>query len=386
MHYEGGFENWIFNGKGTFMDEDGDQYIGHFDHGSLKGKGEYIGKDGSRYQGDFDFGRFNGQGRLQTAEGDIYEGKFRYGEYNGPGTLTYAKPLDNVTTIKGIWRNGELVESGDKSLNFSSGALAELALYNQNELLRKAWQGLRNNNPDKIDMYFLGIAGDGKQAVFRREVLYVQDYFDRMLGTAGRSMVLVNGRKTVGDIPLATTTSIKLSLDEIARHMDPENDILFIYMSSHGSHDFEFTLDPVGVDVPGISADTLAGILAGLPVRWKVIVISACYAGGFIPALQDEHTLIMTAASADRTSFGCSDRAEFTYFGEAYFKDALPASSNFVEAFDKASKIISMREQANHEQHSNPRIYKPDAVLKHLQQWRPDLHGAPKLAAGRSGQ
>jgi hypothetical protein len=385
-HYEGGFKNWVFDGKGTLKDEEGDQYIGYFDHGSLKGAGEYIGKDGSRYQGDFDHGLYNGRGRLQTAAGDIYEGEFQYGEYDGEGTLTYAKPLDNVTAITGVWRNGELIEAADKSRVANSESLAELVLYNQNELLRKAWQGLRDNDPGTIDMYFLGIAGDGKQAVFRREVLYVQEYFDKTFGTAGRSMVLVNDRKTMRDIPLATAISIKQSLEEIARHMDPENDILFIYMSSHGSHEFEFTLDQPGVDIPELSAGTLAGILAGLPVRWKVIVISACYAGGFIPALQDDHTLIMTAASADRTSFGCSDRAEFTYFGEAYFKDALPQARDFVEAFDKASGIVRKREQAEHEKNSNPQIYKPDAALEHLHLWRADLHASPKLVVRQTGQ
>lgn len=385
-HYEGGFANWVFHGKGRLRDEAGDQYIGYFDHGSLKGKGEYIGKDGSRYQGDFEYGRFHGRGKLQTVAGDIYEGEFQYGEYDGEGTLTYARPLDNVTTIKGVWRHGELIEAADSGWIVNSETLAELALYNQNELLDKAWQGLRDHDPGAIDMYFLGIAGDGEQAVFRREVLYVQEYFDRTFGTAGRSVALVNDRKTVQDLPLATTTSIRRTLEEIARRMDPDNDILFIYMSSHGSQEFEFTLDQAGVDLPELPASTLAGILAGLPVRWKVIMISACYAGGFIPALQDDHTLIMTAASAEQTSFGCSDRAEFTYFGEAYFKDALPVSKDFIEAFDRAREIVRKREQAEHEKNSDPQIYKPAAILQHLQFWRADLRVSPKLADRQAGQ
>ena len=385
-HYEGGFENWVFHGKGRLRDEEGDQYIGHFDRGSLMGAGEYIGKDGSRYQGDFKHGIYNGRGKLQTVEGDSYEGEFQYGEYDGEGTLTYARPLDKITAIKGVWRHGELIEAADKSRIVNSETLAELALYNQHELLGKAWRGLRDNDPGAIDMYFLGIAGDGEQAVFRREVLYVQEYFDRTFGTTGRSVTLVNDRKTVQRLPLATTTSIKQTLEKITGHMDPENDILFIYMSSHGSEKFEFTLDQAGVDIPDLPAGTLAGILAGLPARWKVIVISACYAGGFIPALQDDHTLIITAASADRTSFGCSERAEFTYFGEAYFKDALPESRDFVEAFDRAREIINNREQAEHEKNSNPQIYKPVAIIEHLQLWRADLRVSPALAVKQAGQ
>ena len=386
MHYDGSFENWVFHGKGKLKDAAGDQYIGYFDHGSLKGEGEYIGKDGSHYQGGFENGRYDGQGRLQTAVGDVYAGAFQDGEYDGEGMLTYVRPLDNVTAVKGVWRRGVLIESEDRGQVVNQDALTELALYHQDELLQQSWKRLRDNDPHKIDMYFLGIAGDGEQAVFRREVLYVQDYFDRKFGTAGRSMALINDRNTVRDIPLATTTSIRKSLEEIARHMDPDNDILFIYMSSHGSHESEFVLEQPGMDLPKLSAGTLSKILAQLLVRWKVIVISACYAGGFIPALQDDHTLIITAASADRSSFGCSDRAEFTYFGEAYFKDALPQSRDFVEAFDKAAVSVSKRETAEHEKHSDPQIYKPAAILEHLHLWRADLHAAPELTAGSTGQ
>jgi len=384
--YEGRFEDWVFHGQGRLTDEEGDQYIGYFDQGSLKGEGEYLGKDGSHYAGGFEYGQYNGQGKLRTGAGDVYEGEFRYGAYHGQGTLTYAQPLDNVPAVQGVWQNGDLVESGEEGWINTSEALAEFTLYNQNELLQRSWQGLRDNDPQDIDMYFLGIAGDGSQAVFRREVLYVRDYFDRMFGTAGRSMVLVNDRKTVRDIPLATTTSIKSTLGEIARRMDPDNDILFIFMTSHGSQEFEFTLDQAGMEIPELSAGTLAEILKELPVRWKVLVISACYAGGFIPSLRDDHTLIIAAASADRTSFGCSDRAEFTYFGEAFFKDALPESRDFAEAFDKAAEMVRKREKAEQEKHSNPQIYKPDAILEHLQQWRTDLRAKTKLAGVETGQ
>ncbi|MGH8120926.1 MAG: C13 family peptidase [Gammaproteobacteria bacterium] len=386
VRYEGRFEKWDYHGRGRLTDEEGDQYIGYFDQGSLKGEGEYIGKDGSHYKGRFEYGAYNGQGRLRTAAGDVYEGGFRYGVYDGKGTLTYAEPLDNVLAVTGVWQSGDLAEAEDNNLVINNEALAELTLYNQNELLQRDWQGLRDNDPRHIDMYFLGVAGDGNQAVFRREVMYVRDYFDRTFGTAGRSLVLVNDRKTVRDIPLATITSIKSSLGEIAKRMDLENDILFIYMTSHGSQEFEFTLDQAGMDIPELSSGTLAEILAELPVRWKVIVISACYAGGFIPSLRDEHTLIITAASADRTSFGCSDRAEFTYFGEAFFKDALPQSGDFAEAFSRAAEIVRKREETEQEKHSNPQIYKPDAILEHLHRWRADLRADTKLAGGGTVQ
>ena len=39
-------------------------------------------------------------------------------------------------------------------------------------------------------------------------------------------------------------------------------------------------------------------------IRWRVIVISACYSGSFIPAFTVSDTLIITASAADKTSLG----------------------------------------------------------------------------------
>ena len=53
-----------------------------------------------------------------------------------------------------------------------------------------------------------------------------------------------------------------------------------------------------------LQADELSSVLAPLKNRHKNRVISSCYSGGFITALKDERTLIMTASRADRVSFG----------------------------------------------------------------------------------
>jgi hypothetical protein len=53
-------------------------------------------------------------------------------------------------------------------------------------------------------------------------------------------------------------------------------------------------------------------------VRNKVVIISACYSGVFIPRLADADTLVITAADANHPSFGCEDKAKWTYFGDAF--------------------------------------------------------------------
>jgi len=122
--------------------------------------------------------------------------------------------------------------------------------------------------------------------------------------------------------------------------MDREQDILFLFLTSHGSREHEFVLSQKGMSLPDLPAKTLAALLKDSGIRWKVVVVSACYSGGFIPPLRDEATLVITAARADRTSFGCADENDFTYFGRAYFKEALPKANSFQHAFRQAEILV----------------------------------------------
>jgi hypothetical protein len=101
-------------------------------------------------------------------------------------------------------------------------------------------------------------------------------------------------------------------------------------------------------------------------IKWRVIIISACYAGGFIEPLRDPHTVVITAAAPDRTSFGCSSDSDLTYFGEAFYRDALPEAHSLREAFDKAKAAIAARERAEGETPSNPVAFFGFDIEAHL--------------------
>ncbi len=91
-------------------------------------------------------------------------------------------------------------------------------------------------------------------------------------------------------------------------------------------------------------------------IKWRVLVISACYSGSFIDEVWDAHTLLITAARYDRSSFGCSSERDWTYFGEAYFDHALRSDLSFVSAFDRAEKAIAQREKDEDLKPSFPQI------------------------------
>lgn len=367
-HFEGRFEDWMPAHEGTMVDADGNRWTGAFEHGMPHGTGEYHGADGRRYEGEFEHGEFHGEGVLRQPDGERYEGEFRWGMRHGAGTRM---PDDGGEPVSGEWAYDELVGEPGSDPYRATSAAVETVLYNQQELLGAALDAVEPNRPDAIDLYLMAVAGDGSQEVFRREVEFVEELFARDFDTAGRSLSLINSRATWDRAPLATSISIERGLETLADRMDPEQDILFVFLTSHGSEDHRLMLGQNGLELPNLGAERLAALLKDSGIRWKVLVISACYSGGFIDALADDHTLIITAASADRTSFGCSDDADLTYFGRAYFHDSLQENQDFYRAFEPATeRVRELEQEQGYDQHSNPRIHAPAPILEHLERWQ----------------
>jgi hypothetical protein len=77
----------------------------------------------------------------------------------------------------------------------------------------------------------------------------------------------------------------------------------------------------------------------------------------------------MTAARADRSSFGCADENELTDFGRAYFKEALPQSASFEDAFHRARLLVDEWETREKLQHSRPQMVDPPEVSAYLARW-----------------
>ena len=101
-------------------------------------------------------------------------------------------------------------------------------------------------------------------------------------------------------------------------------------------------------------------------IKYKVVIVSACYSGGYIAPLKDPYTMVITSSRADRTSFGCDNKSEFTYFGEAFFQEALNRTTSLVEAFEIAKRAIAERERAGGLTPSEPQIHVGDAIREKL--------------------
>lgn len=233
---------------------------------------------------------------------------------------------------------------------------AEAAMMRQPRVLSAALAAVQPPRPDRAEYYFLGFAPYASQDVFKREVNAVRQLFDDRFGTSGRSLILINHRDTVRDEPLASMSNLGTALDHIGHLMRPDRDVLVLFVTSHGSKGqivVHFPGFPLNVMTPG----RLAAALDRAGIVNRVLVLSACHSGSFVERLRTNTTLILAAAHAEKTSFGCSNENEWTYFGDAYFNHALRAETSLIDAFDTARTLISAWEKKDDLEPSEPQIF-----------------------------
>lgn len=231
--------------------------------------------------------------------------------------------------------------------------LPEQVLYAQPTLLNQTLDAIQLNAKTQTQWYFLGIAGVDYQNVFRSEIERMKEQFDVRFGTLGFSAGLINNRDTATTHAFATKTSISQTLKRIGQRMNRENDVLFLYMTSHGLVN-QFELAQEALDLEDIDPQWLRQALDDANIRWRVIVVSACYSGSFIPALQSPDTLIITASASDKASFGCTNEADYTYFGRAFMDEAMREKSSLKDAFAQAQATVQQWESSQGLEPSQP--------------------------------
>ncbi len=233
--------------------------------------------------------------------------------------------------------------SPTSSEGMSAGSEAVLAT--QNFLLEHALSDLEDERPGLTDLYFVGFAPYGREDVFRKDVEAAQRVMDERWNTAGRSVLLINNPQTLLTTPFATITNLRETLNEIGAAIDADDDVVMVYLASHGSRDFRLSADLPPLSLVELTPPGLRQLLDDAGIKWRIIVVSACYSGGFIEPLQDDHTLIVTASRRDRTSFGCGSDSASTYFGEAFFQKGMATADSFAAAFDVAKVRVAERER-----------------------------------------
>ncbi len=268
--------------------------------------------------------------------------------------LLIVAPLTQVYRELGLWQQTK--QDKEAVGSFGRRKLSEDAFYEQPKILERELAALKPGRSGVIDIYFIGIGGYADQDVFMKEINAVSRLFQERFGTSGKTIRLVNNRKTLATLPVASVTSLRAALMRVAEVMDKDEDFLFLFLTSHGTttHRLSLEISPLGLQE--LEPAKLRDLLDESRIKNRVVIVSACYSGGFVSSLKDENTLVISASAADKNSFGCSNEAEWTYFGKAYFDEALRKTHSFVDAFELAKPVIAEWERKEGFVASEPQI------------------------------
>jgi hypothetical protein len=256
-----------------------------------------------------------------------------------------------------LWVTDDTEEDQDAD----DASVSEPLLYDQPSRIAAAVERVAPSEEGKPAVFFVGFAGDGDPAIFKREAVFAQSVFADHFGSADRSMELINDVDDRDSYPLATVSGLTDGLKLLAERMNPDKDVLVLMLTSHGSRE---GLEVANGSIPllQLGPTELRQALDEAGIKWRVIIVSACYSGVFLEPLETDATLIATASDSEHSSFGCADDRDLTYFGEAFLKDSIPTTPSLEQAFKKAADLIQRRETAEHLEHSNPQLYVGPAI------------------------
>ncbi len=206
--------------------------------------------------------------------------------------------------------------------------------------IARALAGLLPQRKGVVDAYVVAIALDS-DPVFGREAREAGKVLARRYDAVGRTIVLAGTDGSApSDLPRGSPDHLSLALARIAEVFDPQEDVLVLYTTSHGA--------PIGIvyndadqGFGAISPDRLAAMLGALGIARRLVIVSACYAGVFVPALADADTAVLTASSGDRSSFGCQSDNDWTFYGDALINHALRKAQPLNAASGEATALVA---------------------------------------------
>lgn len=346
-HYEGGFQQGVMSGHGVLEDEDS-RYEGYFQNSQFHGQGRYE-IYGSVYVGEFADGDIV-EGMHLTDYGSTYTGEFRDWVYHGEGSYYYKTgDSDEMASLSGTWEDGEFI-GGDEYVPEApvreepSSVSPETILAEDRQRLDRQIDELASQRPGVTDAYFLAVGGDGRESVFMRDIEVARKGLQSQFDVSERAIMLLNHRDYEA-LPLATRSSIETALEALDAKMDPEEDLLVVHLVSHGGTEGQLLMAQPGINLSNLTPGDFAEMLEPLRVRRKLLVVSACYSGHWVEQLEDPDTLIMASARKDRTSFGCGDDSEMTWFTKAVYRSVGLSLEDPKGMFDRISKQIRVWEK-----------------------------------------
>ena len=253
----------------------------------------------------------------------------------------------------------------------------------QHTKLSAAISTLKSQRPGTVDAYVVTIGLDS-DPVFGREAGEAAKVLSHRYGAAGRTLFLTAGSddKSSG-IPQGSPPNLAPALAAVAARMDVKEDVLILFATTHGDPVVGLAYRDGDNGIGMIAPQRLASLLDDLGFKRRMILLSACYAGIFIPELANDDSIIVTAASSKRTSFGCAPGNDWTFFGDALINNALRKAQRFDKATEEAVSLISKWESALRLAPSRPQVFVGDKASNWL---TPLETRMPKTETARVGR
>ena len=236
--------------------------------------------------------------------------------------------------------------------------LSQETFERQQQLLARQLDAIEPQRRGVVDLYAITFAPYADVDVFMRESAVVADVLQSRFDTRGRTLQLVNNVATTDRLAWATPMNLQRAIARMAQRMDRDADILFIHLTSHGGANGQLATEFFPLTEEPLTPRLLRRWLDEAHVRNAVISISACFSGSWIAALANDDTLVMTAADAEHTSYGCGSRSTLTFFGQAMYDEQLRHTWSFEQAHAASRKLIEQREKdaGKTDGYSNPQI------------------------------
>ena len=296
------------------------------------------------------------------------------GGHGSPALRGGAIALVCALNIVSTWADPMRLWYADEPGNAAAGAgpmrLTQELFEDQATTLDLRLAATLPQRPGVVDVYALTFAPYADEDVFLRESRMVAGVMAERFDAKGRTVQLINHRSTQREWPWATTLNLQRAIEHLARRMDREEDILFIHLTSHGAHSGSLASSFWPLTTEALTPSMLKAMLDVAGIRHRIVSVSACYSGSWIEPLAGENTLVMTAADAEHTSYGCGRGSELTYFGRAVFDEQLRSKTlSFEAAHAQARLVIEQREKqaGKNDGYSNPQIKVGEGMRRQLQ-------------------
>lgn len=214
----------------------------------------------------------------------------------------------------------------------------------QFQLMASALANLEPQRRRRQDVYILSMALWG-DPVFSREASQAEAILREHFNAEGRSIILAASGPGPRTYPAATPNNIAAAIGHLGSVIDPNEDLVVVFLTTHGAPDGTAAIREHNRMFGGLRPEHLASMLGQAGIRNRVVIVSSCFSGAFIPHLANDNTIVMTAAQHDRSSFGCQPENDWTFFGDALFNTSLRNGESLIEGFDSAKLLIERWER-----------------------------------------